>query len=143
MLIQTNAPMSIMPGRKWTLNGYSGLKTAIDKYLAEEPTSKFWQNFKPSLCSWHEVLREIERARLLYIEKGRNNPVRRYFRHGSGISRNLIPLLDGIPQDDGLGLLKGAFKIIFTVSMFPSELSIERLRLVLSVRFCSRLTSFG
>ena len=36
-------------------------------------------------------------------------------RKGEAISRSLIPLLEAIPNDNGLGLLKGGLLVIFNV----------------------------
>lgn len=67
------------------------------------------------------VFNELYEAKKLYKEMGDKSRVRSLLRHGSGISRNIQPLTEGIPQDDGLGLLKGALKIIFSVRKFQLD----------------------
>lgn len=59
----------------------------------------------------------IEAAERAYREKGAKNPLRRTFRHGNAITRNVKPMLDGIPDSDGLGLIKGGLTILFAASV--------------------------
>jgi hypothetical protein len=92
------------------------LRAAIERYKAENPDTAFWRDFSAARCSWESVLGELDEAKQIYMEKGTRIPLRRGLRHGSGIARNLKPLLEGIPQDDGLGFIKGGFIIIFNVS---------------------------
>ncbi|RSM04786.1 hypothetical protein CDV31_009877 [Fusarium ambrosium] len=89
------------------------LRAAIQRYLETEPASDFWDNFNPDSCSWDQVFAELEDTKTVYRSKADGNPIRRCFRHGQGFSRNMMPLLESIPQDDGLGLLKGGLQIIF------------------------------
>ncbi|WAO92213.1 Hypothetical protein NCS54_00970900 [Fusarium falciforme] len=89
------------------------LRAAIQRYLEADPVGDFWDTFNPDSCSWDQVFAELEDTKKVYWSKGDGNPIRRCFRHGQGFSRNMIPLLESIPQDDGLGLLKGGLQIIF------------------------------
>jgi hypothetical protein len=84
--------------------------------LDNDPKSDFWQTFDAETCSWDQVFEELKNAEEVYKGKGKINPIRRVFRHGAGFSRTLRPLIDGIPQDNGLGLLRGGLQIIFNVS---------------------------
>ncbi|KAF4978171.1 hypothetical protein FZEAL_5416 [Fusarium zealandicum] len=89
------------------------LRAAIERYLAEQPMQESWLNCKPDSCSWKQVIEEIQSTKDFYQSRGDKNPIRRCFRKGPGIARNFIPLLESIPQEDGLGLLKGGLLIIF------------------------------
>ncbi|KAJ4135296.1 hypothetical protein NW768_004920 [Fusarium equiseti] len=92
------------------------LREAIRRYQtaqADEGTDSFWSSSDLQRCSWDQVFTELENAKKSYWDSARGNPLRRLLRKGDGIDRNLRPFLEGIPQDDGLGLIKGAFIIIF------------------------------
>ncbi|RSL58864.1 hypothetical protein CEP54_007595 [Fusarium duplospermum] len=89
------------------------LRAAIERYLETEPASDFWGNVNPDSCSWDQVFAELEDTKKVYWSKADGNPIRRCFRHGQGFSRNVMPLLESIPQDDGLGLLKGGLQVLF------------------------------
>lgn len=93
----------------------SALQHAIEKYAAQNPDDNFWKKCDPKSCCWNNVIEELEDAHRVYQEKGDRNFARRTFRQGSGVARNLIPMLESIPQDDGLGVLKGGFLVIFNV----------------------------
>lgn len=108
--------MSALFPQAFETNGNSDLRAAIERYKTEYPDNDFWREFDAGTCSWQGVLGELDEAKQIYMEKGTRNPLRRGLRHGSGVARNLKPLLEGIPQDDGLGLIKGGFIIIFNVS---------------------------
>ncbi|KAJ3542045.1 hypothetical protein NM208_g4313 [Fusarium decemcellulare] len=99
----------------------AGLKAAIQRYLDAQPANEFWQNFNPESCSWNQVIQELDNAEEQYAAEGRNNPIRKALRQGSGISRNLKPLLEGVPQENGLGLLKGGLQIIFNAVKTRSD----------------------
>ncbi|KAF4455373.1 hypothetical protein FALBO_15630 [Fusarium albosuccineum] len=102
-------------------NNPSGLRAAIQRYLDAQPANEFWQNFNPKSCSWNQVIQELDNAEEQYAAQGRNNPIRKALRQGSGISRNLKPLLEGVPQENGLGLLKGGLQIIFNAVKTRSD----------------------
>lgn len=113
-------------------DGTSELRTAIQRY--RDTAGGRWADFDPDSCSWSHVFQELNEAKSVYEELGAKSRIRRAFRHGSGISRNITPLLDGIPQEDGLGLIKGGLKILFNVrpsNQEPSDvLSLHRLILM-------------
>ncbi|KAM0473505.1 hypothetical protein ACHAP7_008171 [Fusarium lateritium] len=91
----------------------TGLRAALQRYLDDDPKADFWQTFDAETCSWDQVFEELNNAEEVYKGKGKMNPIRRVFRHGAGFSRTLRPLVDGIPQDNGLGLLRGGLQVIF------------------------------
>ncbi|KAH7111187.1 hypothetical protein EDB81DRAFT_367857 [Dactylonectria macrodidyma] len=94
----------------------SGLRHAIQRYRAAQATEfdrNIWSNYDPESCSWIQVFDELEKAKKEYESRANNNVFRKAIRKGHGIARNVKPFLEGIPQDDGLGLLKGALLIIF------------------------------
>lgn len=88
------------------------LQYIIENYKRLYPNNSFWANFDPDLCTWHQVQDEISKAEYEYQQKGKANFVRRVFRK-DGLTRTLSPLLEGIPENDGLGILKGALIILF------------------------------
>jgi hypothetical protein len=98
------------------------LRAALQKYLDNDPKSDFWQTFDAETCSWDQVFEELNNAEEAYKVKGKINPIRRAFRHGAGFSRTLRPLVDGIPQDNGLGLLRGGLQIIFNVGDMNTDM---------------------
>ena len=67
--------------------------------------------------SWSNVLEELNHAKSAYEDKATKNPIRRCFRHGSGMHRNLKPLTEAIPQENGIGLIKGGLQIVLNVSI--------------------------
>lgn len=103
-------------------DGFRALSAAIDEYVAAQPGDEFWKSFDARDCSWEDVYQELESARATYDEKGQNNVIRGVFRHGGGFTRNLTPMLDGLPQDNGIGLIRGALKVVFNVGWTALEL---------------------
>lgn len=61
------------------------------------------------------MLEQLDNAITVYHKKSHGNPARAMMRKGEAISRSLIPLLEAIPNDNGLGLLKGGLLVIFNV----------------------------
>ncbi|KAJ3460142.1 hypothetical protein MRS44_011009 [Fusarium solani] len=90
------------------------LRAAIQRYKETQPKNDFWENFDPDSCSWDQVVAELDETTSFYRTKAEGNAIRRSFR-GPGVSRNMGPLLESIPQDNGLGVLKGGLLIIFNV----------------------------
>lgn len=90
------------------------LRAAIQRYKETQPKNDFWENFNPDSCSWDQVVAELDETTSFYRTKAEGNAIRRSFR-GPGVSRNMGPLLESIPQDNGLGVLKGGLLIIFNV----------------------------
>lgn len=95
------------------------MREAISEFQQDKLGDTFWDNFNPDLCSWDQVYDMIEAAERAYGKKGAKYPVRRAFRHGNAITRNLKPLLEAIPDSDGLGLVKGGLTILFAASVEP------------------------
>ncbi|KAI8664529.1 hypothetical protein NCS55_00962000 [Fusarium keratoplasticum] len=90
------------------------LRAAIQRYKETQPKNDFWENFNPDSCSWDQVVAELDETTRFHRTKADGNAIRRSFR-GLGVSRNMGPLLESIPQDNGLGVLKGGLLIIFNV----------------------------
>ncbi|KAL2285882.1 hypothetical protein FJTKL_07581 [Diaporthe vaccinii] len=90
----------------------AGLQHIIENYKSLNGNNYFWANFDPDTCTWHQVHDELNKVEDEYQLKGKRNHIRRAFR-GEGLTRNLTPLLEGIPENDGLGLLKGGLIILF------------------------------
>lgn len=88
------------------------LQHIIENYKSLNGNDYFWANFDPDTCTWHQVQNELNKVEDEYQLKGKRNHIRRAFR-GEGLTRNLTPLLEGIPENDGLGLLKGGLIILF------------------------------
>lgn len=97
------------------------LQIIIENYKSLNGNTCFWTNFEPDTCTWHQVQDELNKVEDEYRLKGKRNPIRRAFR-GEGLTRNLTPLLEGIPENDGLGLLKGGLIILFNACTTRSYL---------------------
>ncbi|ROW10566.1 hypothetical protein VMCG_01916 [Cytospora schulzeri] len=74
--------------------------------------NKFWDEFDPETCTWQEVFDAVEGAEAEYEGKASRVSIRRVFR-SEALVRNATPLLEGIPERDGLGFLKGGLIILF------------------------------
>ncbi|GAP86571.1 hypothetical protein SAMD00023353_2001770 [Rosellinia necatrix] len=90
------------PGSREDLEG------AINHYFQQNK-----QEFSSESTTWQGVLEELDGATAMYHEKVRGNPARATLRRGDTIARTLIPILESIPNDNGLGLLKGGLLVIF------------------------------
>lgn len=90
------------------------LRFIIEDYKTLHRGDGFWDNFHPDTCTWYHVHDEITKVEDEYRKKGVGNLLRRTFRE-DGLTRNLTPLLEGIPDSDGLGFLKGGLIILFNV----------------------------
>lgn len=94
------------------------LQLIIDDYKNLNGDNGFWSNFDPDTCTWHQVQDELNKVEDEYRRKGKGNFIRRALRR-QGLTRTLIPLLEGIPENDGLGFLKGGLIILFNVHPLP------------------------
>ncbi|KAK5634358.1 hypothetical protein RRF57_010072 [Xylaria bambusicola] len=92
------------------------LESAINQYLQQNK-----HEFNSKWSTWQGVLEQLDNAATIYYEKARGNPARATIRKGETLSRNLIPLLESIPNDNGLGLLKGGLLVIFNAVKRRSE----------------------
>ncbi|KAG8161663.1 hypothetical protein KVR01_008650 [Diaporthe batatas] len=88
------------------------LQHIIEKYKEFYRNDKFFADLDPELCTWDQVQDQLDKAEYEYQQKGKTNIVRRAFRKDR-LTRTLSPLLEGIPENDGLGILKGALIILF------------------------------
>ncbi|KAK3292478.1 uncharacterized protein B0H64DRAFT_426553 [Chaetomium fimeti] len=70
--------------------GQQATQNAIKCYVREDSIG-----VNPESCTWE------------------NEGKSKFWGHGGGIERNILPLLEAIPTDNGLGLLKGALTVIF------------------------------
>lgn len=86
----------------------------IQKHRELNQGDKFWDKYNPDTCSWYNVQDKLDTAENEYRGKAESSFIRRRFRDDS-LARFLVPLAEGIPDSDGLGLIKGALIIIFEV----------------------------
>ncbi|KAI1362584.1 hypothetical protein F5Y08DRAFT_270953 [Xylaria arbuscula] len=89
---------------------------AINDYFQH---TKYEVNSKWS--TWEGVLEQLDSATTIYDQKTRGNPARAMMRKGQALSRDLILLLEALPNDNGLGLLKGGLLVIFHAVKRRSE----------------------
>lgn len=68
------------------------------------------------LQSWNEVLKVIQDAKDQYLEKAKRNWFREKLRKGEDVATVLQNLTEMIPEEYGLGVLRGGLSILFTVS---------------------------
>lgn len=85
----------------------------IEDYKRRNQGDIFWSKFTPESCTWQQVHDELERSETEYRHKGVVNRLRRAVR--SGGLPGLAPLVEAIPEDDGLGLLKAGIIILVNV----------------------------
>lgn len=67
-------------------------------------------------CSWQEVLDSMESATAQYGAKAESNRLRRLPRN-KATAVTLESMTDMIPEESGLGVLRGGLKTIFKVCM--------------------------
>lgn len=82
--------------------------------------NKFWDEFDPQSCTWQDVFNAVEEAVAEYEGIAARSPIRRVFRSEAWI-KNVPPLLENIPENDGLGFLKGGLIILFNVMKGRAE----------------------
>ncbi|KAI0427797.1 hypothetical protein F5Y09DRAFT_344293 [Xylaria sp. FL1042] len=92
------------------------LENTINHYLQQNK-----HEFDSKSSTWQGVLEQLDNATTIYQEKARGNPARATIRKGEAIARNLIPMLESIPNDNGLGLLKGGLLVVFNAIKRRSE----------------------
>lgn len=102
------------------LTCFSELRYIIENYRELNRGVEFWESFHPDSCTWHHVHDELTKVEEEYKRKGR---IFRRALRGDSLTRNLTPLLEGIPENDGLGFLKGGLMILFNVCSTSSCLS--------------------
>lgn len=110
-------------GRRLTRG--SKLRVMIENYQRLNQGDEFWDNYSPETCTWNHVYDELNKVEEEYRRKVTNNFVRRRFRD-DGLARTLAPLLEGIPENDGLGFLKGGLIIVFNVRISCTHLASSR-----------------
>lgn len=62
------------------------------------------------------MVKLIKDAEDQYLEKGKGSWIRRKMRNGEDVAAVLQNLTDMIPEEQGLGVLRGGLSLIFTVS---------------------------
>lgn len=70
----------------------------------------------------------MQEAQRRYEQNGQRNVVRGFFRHGKSTKMLLSPLLEVIPEDYGLNVLKGGLGLIFNVRLILHCGHVECLR---------------
>lgn len=91
------------------------MKAALAEYTRHEDKDKFWTKFDIDKVTWKDVADELQKVEAIYQDQGVGNPLRRAFRRGAAYSNTAASLLEAIPNDDGLGLLKGALLVVLKV----------------------------
>lgn len=66
--------------------------------------------------SWNDVMKLIQEAENQYMEKAKRNWFRQKLRKGEDVATVLQNLTEMIPEEYGLGVLRGGLSILFTVS---------------------------
>lgn len=90
------------------------LQGSIKTYIQSTP-DQFSSNFDPGRATWEDVFEQLQNVENSYEDKGNRSAARRLFRHGTAISQTALPLLEAVPEDHGLGLLKGALIVVLKV----------------------------
>ncbi|KAL8306123.1 hypothetical protein RB597_003278 [Gaeumannomyces tritici] len=89
-------------------DGVRAMNDAISSYVTQHPF-----DLEPASCSWEKVLSEMDNAQREYEQKGKIGAVQLRPRSSSGFQHNLTTVLDCIPTDNGLGILKAGLAVIF------------------------------
>lgn len=92
-----------------------GLGAALAEYINQHNSDTFWQTFNMEKVTWEDVSEELEKVEAIYQDKGAGNPIRRAFRGSTAYTNTATHFLEAIPNDDGLGLLKGALLVVLKV----------------------------
>lgn len=87
---------------------------SVVKSLLVEPDGRM--EGPKGVQSWNDVLRLIEAAEDHYVEKGTRNWFRQKLRKGENVATVLQSLTELIPEEYGLGVVRGGLSILFTVS---------------------------
>ncbi|KAH8756369.1 hypothetical protein F5883DRAFT_429860 [Diaporthe sp. PMI_573] len=98
-----------------------GLRAALAEYIHQHDTDTFWETFNMATVTWEEVTGELEKVEAIYQDKGTGNPIRRAFRRSAAYTNTATDLLEAIPNDDGLGLLKGALLVVLKATERRSQ----------------------
>lgn len=94
------------------------LRAALSEYIRHHDKDVSWAKFDIETVTWEDVADELEKVEAIYQDKETGNPVRRAFRRSAAYTTTAAPLLEAIPNDDGLGILKGAVLVVLKVWMF-------------------------
>lgn len=92
----------------------------IREHQSQNRGNRFWDEFNPETCTWQQVVDAAKEAETEYEGKAPKISIRRVFR-SEALVRNLAPFLEGIPDNDGLGFLKGGLTLLFQVSPHCSQ----------------------
>lgn len=65
------------------------------------------------------MVKVIKDAEDQYLEKGKGSWIRRKMRRGEDVAAILQSLTEMIPEEKGLGVLRGGLSLLFTVSRQP------------------------
>lgn len=98
------------------------MKAALSEYIRHEYKDNFWMKFDIDKVTWKDVVDELQKVETIYHGQGVGNPLRQGFRRGAAYSNTAASLLEAIPNDDGLGLLKGALLVVMKVRVFKVPL---------------------
>jgi hypothetical protein len=108
----------------------------LEDALATYQNAEHIIEFDVKNCSWSDVLDQMHEAQDIYNAKGEKNKARGLMRHGKAISESLTPLLNLIPDQYGLNVLRGGLALIFKVC--ETRLDAETLCLTLEGRAKTR-----
>ncbi|KAF8852565.1 hypothetical protein BDZ45DRAFT_678257, partial [Acephala macrosclerotiorum] len=92
-----------------TKKPYHDLKDVLDVCI--EAGEKF--DFNVLDCKWSDVVGQMQKAQDVYKAKGDKNPLRVFFRQGQTMGTTIVPLLDIIPDQWGLNILRAGLTLIF------------------------------
>ena len=82
-------------------------------------------DFELKGCTWDTVLDQMDRATGEYHERGQN-AARSAFRKLGDVAVIISPVLERIPDENGLSVLHGGLAIMFSVSVARDLDSVEQ-----------------
>lgn len=94
------------------------LRAALSEYIRHHDKDVSWAKFNIERVTWEDVADELEKVEAIYQDKEIGNPIRKAFRRSAAYTTTAAPLLEAIPNDDGLGILKGAVLVVLKVWTF-------------------------
>jgi len=84
----------------------------LDEYRRLNPDEPLWGGCNPEEITWDQVFGVLDNTKRHYDN---TNFFRRKFRNEGLISRIAQPLLEAIPGENGIGLIKAGLMVLFHV----------------------------
>jgi len=97
------------------------LESELEAVLSKAST--LFPGCKTENCTWDDVFDQIDAANAAYEAKAPKGSFRNFIRGGKADARTLDSLCSIIPEEQGLGVLRGGLSFFFQVSLLRIEIS--------------------